>query len=58
MYPSILPIKLRLRLEVQKNGDPAVNLYDKGNRLMTSGLTNQGDPHLTFYGEAEEQPWR
>ena len=46
--------KLRLGLEVQKNGEAAVNLYDKGNRLMTLGLTNQGDPHLTFYGEGQK----
>ena len=46
--------KLRLGLEVQKNGDASVNLYDKGNRLMTLGLTNQGDPHLTFYGEGQK----
>lgn len=46
--------KLRLGLEVQKNGAAAVNLYDKGNRLMTLGLTNQGDPHLTFYGEGQK----
>ena len=52
--PSILEGKIRLRLEVQKNGEPAVNLYDKGNRLMTLGLTNQGDPHLTFYGEGQK----
>jgi len=46
--------KLRLALEVQKHGEAAVNLYDKGNRLMTLGLTNQGDPHLTFYGESQK----
>lgn len=46
--------KLRLGLEVQKNGEAAVNLYDKGNRLITLGLTNQGDPHLTFYGEGHK----
>jgi len=46
--------KPRLGLEVQKNGEAAVNLYDKGNRLMTLGLTTQGDPHLTFYGEAHK----
>jgi hypothetical protein len=46
--------KLRLALEVQKHGEAAVNLYDKGNRLMTLGLTNQGDPHLTFYGEGQK----
>ena len=46
--------KLRLGLEVQKNGEAAVNLYDKGNRLMSLGLTPQGDPHLTFYGEAHK----
>ena len=43
--------KLRLGLEVQKNGEAAVNLYEKGNRLMSLGLTTQGDPHLIFYGE-------
>ena len=46
--------KLRLGLEVQKNGEAAVNLYDKGNRLMSLGLTSQGDPHLTFYGEGQK----
>ena len=46
--------KLRLGLEVQKNGEAAVNLYDKGNRLLTLGLTTQGDPHLTFYGEGQK----
>ena len=46
--------KLRLGLEVQKNGEAAVNLYDKGNRLMSLGLTTQGDPHLTFYGEGHK----
>lgn len=46
--------KLRLGLEVQKNGEAAVNLYDKGNRLITLGLTSQGDPHLTFYGEGHK----
>jgi hypothetical protein len=46
--------KLRLGLEVQKNGEAAVNLYGKGNRLISLGLTNQGDPHLTFYGEGHK----
>jgi hypothetical protein len=46
--------KLRLGLEGQKNGEAAVNLYDKDHRLMSLGLTNQGDPHLTFYGEAHK----
>ena len=46
--------KLRLGLEVQKNGEAAVNLYDHGHRLMSVGLTNQGDPHLTFYGEGHK----
>jgi hypothetical protein len=46
--------KLRLGLEVQKNGEAAVNLYEKGNRLMSLGLTTQGDPHLTFYGEGHK----
>ena len=39
---------------MQKNGDPAVNLYDKGNRLIALGLTGQGDPQLTFYGEGQK----
>ena len=39
---------------MQKNGEAAVNLYDKGNRLISLGLTTQGDPHLTFYGEAHK----
>jgi hypothetical protein len=46
--------KLRLGLEVQKNGETAVNFYDKGHRLMSLGLTTQGDPHLTFYGEGQK----
>jgi hypothetical protein len=46
--------KSRLALEVQKNGDPAINLNDKGKRLITLGLTIQGDPHLTFYGENQK----
>ena len=46
--------KLRLGLEVQKNGEAAVNLYDKDHRLMSLGLTTQGDPHLTFYGEGQK----
>lgn len=46
--------KLRLGLEVQKNGEAAVNLYDQGHRLIALGLTNQGDPHLTFYGEGHK----
>jgi hypothetical protein len=46
--------KLRLGLEVQKNGEAAVNLYDKGHRLIALGLTNLGDPHLTFYGEGHK----
>jgi hypothetical protein len=46
--------KLRLGLEVQKNGEAAVNLYDQDHRLMSLGLTNQGDPHLTFYGEGRK----
>jgi hypothetical protein len=46
--------KLRLGLAVQKNGEAAANLYDKGNRLITLGLTTQGDPHLTFYGEGQK----
>ena len=46
--------KLRLGLEVQKNGEAAVNLYDKGHRLLNLGLTTQGDPHLTFYGEGQK----
>ena len=43
--------KLRLGLEVQKNGEAAVNIFDQGHRLMSLGLTDQGDPHLTFFGE-------
>lgn len=46
--------KLRLGLEVGKSFEPAVNLYDKGNRLVTLGLTNQGDPQLIFYGEGQK----
>ena len=46
--------KLRLGLEVQKNGEAAVNLYDKSHRLISMGLTSQGDPHLTFYGEGHK----
>jgi len=46
--------KLRLGLEVRKNGEASVNLYTKGNRLMSLGLTPQGDPHLTFYGEGHK----
>ena len=46
--------KLRLGLEVQKNGEAAVNLFDKGNRLIALGLTPQGDPHLIFYGEGQK----
>jgi hypothetical protein len=46
--------KLRLALEVQKHGEAAVNLYDKDNRLMSLGLTQQGDPHLIFYGEGQK----
>jgi hypothetical protein len=46
--------KLRLGMEVHKNGEAAVNLYDQGHRLMSLGLTNQGDPHLTFYGEGHK----
>ena len=36
--------KLRLGLEVQKNGEAAVNLYDKGNRLMSLGAHQPGRP--------------
>jgi len=46
--------KLRLGIEVQKNGEAAVNLYDKSHRLISLGLTNQNDPHLTFYGEGHK----
>jgi hypothetical protein len=46
--------RLRLGLEVQKNGEAAVNLYDNSSRLITLGLTSQGDPHLTFYGEGQK----
>jgi hypothetical protein len=45
--------KLRLGLEVQKNGEAAVNLYDKSLRVISLGLTTQGDPHLTFAGEGQ-----
>jgi hypothetical protein len=45
--------KIKLRLEVQKNGEAAVDLFDKGSRLITLGL-NQGDPQLIFYGEAQK----
>jgi hypothetical protein len=46
--------QLRLGLDVQENGEPAVNLYDQGSRLITLGLTNQGDPHLIFAGESQK----
>ena len=46
--------KQRLGLEVQKNSEAAVNLYNKDHRLITLGLTNKGDPHLTFYGEGHK----
>lgn len=46
--------KLRLALEVQKDGEAAVNLYDKANRAITLGLTPPGDPHLIFYGEGQK----
>jgi hypothetical protein len=46
--------KLRLGLEVQKNGEAAVNLYDKSHRVISLGLTTQGDPHLTFAGEGQK----
>jgi hypothetical protein len=46
--------QLRLGLEVPKNGEPAVNLYDTGNRVITLGLTNPGDPHLIFYGDKQK----
>ncbi len=46
--------KLRLGLEVQKNGDPAVNLYDQGNRIITLGLNHQDDPQLIFYGAGQK----
>jgi hypothetical protein len=45
---------VRLRLEVQKNGEAAVDLFDKGGRLITLGLTRQGDPQLIFFGEAQK----
>jgi hypothetical protein len=45
---------MRLGLEVEKDGQAAVNLYDKSHRLMSLGLTIQGDPHLTFYGEGQK----
>lgn len=46
--------KMRLRLEVQKNGEAAVDLFDKGGRLITLGLTRQGDSQLIFFGEAQK----
>jgi hypothetical protein len=46
--------KMRLALEVQQGGEPAVNLYDKGNRVASLSLTGQGDPHLTFYGDHQK----
>jgi hypothetical protein len=46
--------KIRLRLEVQKQGEPAVDFYDRGRRLITLGATSQGDPHLIFYGEGQK----
>jgi len=46
--------RLRLGLEVQKNGDAAVNFYDKGNRIITLGLNHQDDPHLVFYGAGQK----
>lgn len=45
---------LRLGLEVPKNGEPAVNLYDTGSRVITLGLTKSGDPHLVFYGDNQK----
>jgi len=45
---------LRLNLEVQPNGEPAVNLYDRGSRLITLGLTRRGDPRLVFAGEGQK----
>ena len=39
---------------MQKNGEAAVNLFDKGNRLISLGLTNHDDPHLTFYGDGHK----
>jgi hypothetical protein len=46
--------KLRLGLEVGKHGEPALDLYDKDHRLITLGVTNQGDPQLIFYGEGQK----
>ena len=46
--------KSRLTLEVQKTGEPAISLNEKGKRLIGLGLTGQGDPHLTFYGENQK----
>jgi hypothetical protein len=46
--------KLRLGLEAGKRGEPAVDLYDKDHRLITLGVTNQGDPHLIFFGESQK----
>jgi hypothetical protein len=46
--------QVRLALEVQKNGDAALNLNDHGKRLATLGLTRQEEPHLTFSGENQK----
>jgi hypothetical protein len=46
--------QLRLGLEVLPDGEPAVNLYDQGSRVITMGLTNAGDPHLVFYGDNQK----
>ncbi len=45
---------LRLGLEVLKNGEPAVSLYDQGSRVIALGLTKPGDPHLVFYGDDQK----
>jgi hypothetical protein len=46
--------KPRLVLEVQTDGEPSVYLNDKVKRLIALGLTRQGDPHLSFYGENQK----
>jgi hypothetical protein len=46
--------KIKLRLEVQKNGEAAVDFYEKGSPLITLGLTRQGEPQLIFFGEGQK----
>jgi hypothetical protein len=45
----------RLALQVQNNGNPAINLYDQNKRLIAMGLNGQGDSHLTFFGENQQK---